>query len=136
MESIRRSASHAAGLGVEYLDGKVREVLGKKPRGVTAQEVFRNPLELVAAIGRGMEKVASPLGKAGTGVLEEANRVGEYKRGLKRGTGTDATRWAGYASREVTLDFSRSGYNTRQINMGKAFFNAAIQGTEKNSKAL
>jgi len=60
--------------------------------------------------------------------LEEATRVAIFKRSKERGL-SDLE--AGLASREATLDFSRSGTKGKKINQIIAFFNAGVQSADK-----
>ena len=60
--------------------------------------------------------------------LEAATRLGEFQRARKQGA---TPRAAGLASREVTLDFARIGAQTRALNSIVAFWNAAVEGTDK-----
>ena len=63
-----------------------------------------------------------------SGVVENATRVGIYKRAIKRGdTNVDAA----FKSREGTLDFARHGSAMKEVNALIAFFNPSIQGTDK-----
>ncbi|MCH8268985.1 MAG: hypothetical protein IH846_15870, partial [Acidobacteria bacterium] len=59
---------------------------------------------------------------------EVATRVGEFQRARQKGA---SPRAAAFASREVTLDFARIGASTRAMNSITAFWNAAVQGTDK-----
>lgn len=43
---------------------------------------------------------------------------------------------AGFASREVSLDFQRAGFKGRQANQMVAFFNAALEGPDKFARAF
>lgn len=59
---------------------------------------------------------------------ESAPRLAEFKRMLERGHSLDE---AGDAARDLTLNFARAGTWGREYNQVSAFFNAAIQGTDK-----
>jgi hypothetical protein len=68
--------------------------------------------------------------------LENATRVGEFMRAKDKANQmgmdeADAVAYAGYSSREVSLDFRRMGTRTRSWNRVTAFMNASIQGTDK-----
>lgn len=69
-------------------------------------------------------------------LVENATRLGEFKKAVKGEKGADAVFNAGLASREVTLDFARIGANTRAMNMITAFWNAHVQGLERNVRAF
>ena len=93
----------------EYLQKTFKEVV----RGKGFTNYVKHPLELF--------QIVSELG-------EKATRLGEFKRGIGRGA---TPLEAGYAGRNVTLDFSQSGTSTRAINQIIAFFNANIRGWTK-----
>jgi len=59
---------------------------------------------------------------------EAATRLGEYGKAIKGGK---TPRQAALESREVTVDFARIGNSTRAVNSIIAFWNAAVQGTDK-----
>lgn len=81
-----------------------------------AWNVAKSPIEVL--------RVASEL-------VENSTRLGEFKKL----TGPDSKKTdlqkAGFASREVTLDFARIGANMRAVNMISAFTNAQIQGLDR-----
>ncbi|MDK2957903.1 MAG: hypothetical protein PWQ57_3401 [Desulfovibrionales bacterium] len=63
---------------------------------------------------------------------ELGTRVGEARRVLRKaGPGREGAIEAGYAAREVSLDFSRAGSKGRFLNNIIAFFNASMQGMDK-----
>lgn len=67
-------------------------------------------------------------------LLENATRLGEFKR---HGAMTKAEiQKAGFASREVTLDFQRIGAQTRGLNMISAFMNAGLEGLDRTARAF
>jgi hypothetical protein len=63
---------------------------------------------------------------------EEANRIAEYAQGKKV---FPDSRWgkelAAFASRDVSIDFLKTGLWTKIINSVIPFFNVAFQGTDK-----
>ncbi len=62
-------------------------------------------------------------------IFENATRIGEFSRGMKiQGKGELGFTKAGYASRNISADFARSGEWARYIGTAKAFFNAGLQG--------
>jgi hypothetical protein len=82
-------------------------------------------------------KITNPkeLGKMGLHALqtvsehsEKANRLSEFKAGLKHG---DSALDAAFASREVTLDFAKSGHMGKEINRLVPFHNAFVQDINK-----
>lgn len=82
-----------------------------------AWNVAKSPIEVL--------RVASEL-------VENATRLGEFKKAAAGTAGTRADlQKAGFASREVTLDFARIGANMRAVNMISAFTNAQIQGLDR-----
>ncbi|MDB4893565.1 MAG: hypothetical protein JWL61_5420 [Gemmatimonadetes bacterium] len=71
-----------------------------------------------------------------SGIMENATRIGEFsavarkagKAGMSRAD-TDAA--AGFASRDVTVDFAKAGQVGRAANQLMSFFNATVQGNLK-----
>lgn len=61
--------------------------------------------------------------------FEQATRLGVYKAAIRSGLNPIE---AAKQSREATVDFSRRGSKTRDINGVVAFFNAGIQGLDKS----
>ena len=59
---------------------------------------------------------------------EAATRLGEFELARRAG---ETPRAAGLASREVSLDFARMGARSRAVNSIVAFWNAAVEGTDK-----
>ena len=59
---------------------------------------------------------------------EAATRLGEFELARKAG---ETPRAAGFASREVSLDFARMGARSRAVNSIIAFWNASVEGTDK-----
>src|SRR5690606_27486738 len=67
--------------------------------------------------------------------LEEATRLAQFRSGLEaEGRSAAGIRRAAYASREISVDFQRAGVYGRQADQMKAFFNAAIQGTDQMAR--
>jgi len=95
-----------------YLKKGLGEVIAKYPF-LNRIKYGANPIELL--------RVLSELSEQGT-------RLGEFKKARKRGATLEE---AGFASREVTLDFARVGAKTRAVNSLIAFWNANVQGTDK-----
>jgi len=99
-----------------YMQDQLADVLRKYP----VRNLIRNPIEGL--------RVLSELGEAGT-------RIGEFMKGLqKEGMSKEAIQEAGFASREVTLDFARKGAATKAMNIITAFWNAGIQGQDKMAR--
>lgn len=107
----------------DYLHGQMRELLKKK--GVLS--MCANPIEALRAFSEATEMATRlaefDLAKKGyTGVR---NRI----FGGRRNPLSNVE--AGIEARDVTLDFGRHGKSTQSLNQTIAFFNAAIQGTDK-----
>lgn len=92
-----------------YLQKNLQELISKSK----LPNIVRHPIESL--------RILSELG-------ESATRLGEFSKGLKKGA---TPLQAGFASREVTLDFARVGSKTQALNRTIAFFNANLQGTDK-----
>lgn len=66
-------------------------------------------------------------------VMEGASRVSEFRRAREQGLSSDA---AAMASKDVTLNFSRSGYRGAVTNKMVAFFNASLQDMDKMGRTF
>lgn len=77
--------------------------------------------------------VKSPVGmlRVVSELMENSTRLGEFKKVAGDSNAKADIQAAGYASREVTLDFSRIGAKMRALNMIAAFANAQVQGFDR-----
>lgn len=66
-------------------------------------------------------------------LAENATRVGEFKRAVGKGK---TPMEAAFSSREVTLDFARIGAQMRGVNALIPFFNASLEGTDREIRAF
>jgi hypothetical protein len=110
----------------QYLQKGIREMLEITNWRDTTRNTIRSPLEALRVISTFSEQVT---------------RVGEFKKmrqkALKEGkTEEEALFEAGLASREVTLDFGRSGAQGQVLNRYVAFFNAQMQGVDRIVRAF
>ena len=125
-EYLRSGASGAAmvSLDRDYMGGQIREILRKEP---TWQKVVKNPIEVMRAISE---------------ASEISTRLAEYDNARKGYTGLSnrlfgserkplTPQQAALEARDITIDFSRIGKNTKPWNRITAFFNAAVQGADK-----
>ena len=87
---------------------------------------------------RGWNVITSPIRglRAVSEMIENATRVAEFSKALGKGVGKEAMQEAGFAAREVTLDFARIGARMRAYNMITAFANAQIQGVDRMVRAF
>jgi hypothetical protein len=69
-------------------------------------------------------------------LIENATRLGEFKRVSGGLTEKAAIQEGGMASREGTVDFARMGAKTRAMSLITAFFNAAVQGEDRVIRAF
>lgn len=81
-------------------------------------------------------KDAAGLAKLSASLVEEATRVGEFKRLTKGETSGPKVFEGGYASREITVDFNRIGRKMAAANAITAFQNVSIQGLDRTFRAL
>lgn len=101
-----------------HLQRQLKDIL----TGGTVKHVWRHPIDSL--------RILSELGEAGT-------RLGEFSRGIaKEGMTTEGMMRAAFASREVTLDFSRRGAKMGALNQITAFLNANLQGLDKTARAF
>ncbi len=107
----------------DYLHGQMRDLLKKK----SVLSMCANPIEALRAFSEATEMATRlaefDLAKKGyTGI---GNRLfGKERKPLSNVE-------AGIEARDVTLDFGRHGKSTQSLNQTIAFFNAAIQDTDK-----
>lgn len=107
----------------DYLHGQMRDLLKKK----SVLSMCANPIEALRAFSEATEMATRlaefDLAKKGyTGI---GNRLfGKERKPLSNVE-------AGIDARDITLDFGRHGKSTQSMNQTVAFFNAAIQGTDK-----
>lgn len=107
----------------DYLHGQMRDLLKKK----SVLSMCANPIEALRALSEATE-MATRLAEfdlAKNGYTGIGNRL--FGKDRKPLSNTEA----GIEARDVTLDFGRHGKSTQSLNQIIAFFNAAIQGTDK-----
>lgn len=107
----------------DYLHGQMRDLLKNK----SVLSMCANPIEALRALSEATE-MATRLAEfdlAKNGYTGIGNRLfGKDRKPL-------SNLEAGIEARDVTLDFGRHGNSTQRMNQTIAFFNAAIQGTDK-----
>lgn len=115
--------SSMVSLDRDYLHGQMRDLLKKK----SVLSMCANPIEALRAFSEATE-MATRLAEfdlAKNGYTGIGNRL--FGKDRKPLSNTEA----GIEARDVTLDFGRHGKSTQSLNQTIAFFNAAIQGTDK-----
>lgn len=105
----------------QYLQQHLFELDKETGLGSRAWNVAKSPLEVL---------------RIGSELMENATRLGEFKRAMVGESGKSAIQDAGFESREVTLDFQRIGAQTRGLNMIAAFMNASIEGMDRTVRAF
>lgn len=105
----------------EYIEQKVFKLEGETGLMSKSWNVVKSPLEML--------RVASE-------VIENASRIGAYKRATKGESDAGAIFEGGMSSRDVTLDFQRVGAKMRAANMIVAFLNPGVQGLDKTYQAF
>ncbi|WP_050613329.1 LPD38 domain-containing protein [Bacillus testis] len=111
----------------EYLQNDLRTLI-KEPVLKKVARTLSKPKELPF---KAFDKALEPLRKISE-ITEEATRVGEFKKGIKKGA---TPQEAAFASRDL-IDFSRAGNLGRQYNQVTAFFNAAVQSIDKLARTF
>lgn len=107
----------------DYLHGQMRDLLKKK----SVLSMCANPIEALRAFSEATEMSTrlAEFDLAKKGYTGMGNRLfGKERKPLSNVE-------AGIEARDVTLDFGRHGKRTQSWNQTVAFFNAAIQGTDK-----
>lgn len=127
---VKSGGAHAAmvSLDRDYLSGHLRELFSRKS---TLSKVVRNPIEVLRAISEATE-VATRLGEFSNA---RKGYTGLYSRLTKTNLNPKSLGEASIASRDITIDFSRTGTHTKTANKVVAFFNATIQGGDKLMRA-
>ena len=127
---VKSGGAHAAmvSLDRDYLSGHLRELFSRKS---TLSKVVRNPMEVLRAISEATE-VATRLGEFSNA---RKGYTGLYSRLTKTNLKPKSLGEASIASRDITIDFSRTGTHTKTANKVVAFFNATIQGGDKLVRA-
>ena len=67
---------------------------------------------------------------------EQAPRLAEFKKVSQGAAGGAKLTEAGFAAREITLDFQRVGAKVSALNSITAFMNVSIQGLDKTARAF
>ena len=127
---VKSGGAHATmvSLDRDYLSGHLRELFSRKS---TLSKVARNPMEVLRAISEATE-VATRLGEFSNA---RKGYAGLYSRLTKTNLNPKSLGEASIASRDITIDFSRTGTHTKSWNKIDAFFNATIQGGDKLVRA-
>lgn len=130
-EYMKSGAAHAAmvSLDRDYLSGQLRDIMIRKSN---VTKLIKNPIELLRAMSEATEMATrlAEFDNARKGYTGIGNRLfGKDRKPL-------TVREAALESRDITLDFSRRGSHTKTANRVVAFFNAAIQGTDKMARAF
>lgn len=125
-EYMRSGAAQAnlVSLDRNYLSGQMRELL---QRPSVKKMITTNPIEVLRGLSEATE-MATRLAEFHN-VRKGYTGIGNRLFSRKRSPGS--IQEAALESRDVTLDFSRMGSHTKSLNKTIAFFNAAIQGTDK-----
>lgn len=130
-EYQKSGAAHAAmvSLDRDYLGGKVRDIVKRESKFT---KLVKNPIEALRAMSEATEMATrlAEYDNARKGYTSVGNRLFSKERKPL------SAREAALESRDITLDFSRRGTHTKKINQVVAFFNAAIQGTDKMARAF
>lgn len=115
---LKSGGANAAMVSVDrqYLSQHVFQLSKETGLMERAWNVMKSPVEVL--------RIASEL-------VENSTRLGEFKKLTDAASTKPDIQQAGFASREVTLDFARIGANMRAVNMISAFTNAQIQGLDR-----
>jgi hypothetical protein len=100
----------------DYIQNNVFELSQKTGLIDSIQNVVKHPLHLMQVFSE---------------LTEQSTRVGEALRVLKGDFSPENIAKAGYAARDITIDFQKIGAKTRAMNSITAFFNAQIGGVAK-----
>jgi hypothetical protein len=120
---LKGGGANAAMVSIDrnYIQSNIFKLDAQAPFRERAWNVVTKPVQWM--------QVASEL-------MENATRVGEFKRATKGSLEKGISQKGAFASREVTLDFGRIGAQTRALNQISAFFNAHMQGLDRTFRAF
>ena len=123
---MKSGGANAAMLSLDrrYLQTELFKLIGENPEAdfiKKAWNIATKPVEWL--------RISSEL-------IENATRLGEFKKAVGDNASKDALLSGGLDSREVTLDFARVGDQARAMNMITAFFNAQVQGIDRAVRAV
>ncbi len=123
---MKSGGANAAMLSLDrrYLQTELFKVIGENPEAdfvKKAWNIATKPVEWL--------RISSEL-------IENATRLGEFKKAVGTDVSKDSLLSGGLDSREVTLDFARVGDQARAMNMITAFFNAQVQGIDRAVRAI
>jgi len=123
----------SGGSGSSYTNAQ-RTTLKNTLKGILPEVADGNKPKLKRAVDNTVNAAKHPLktyldvvGNI-SNMMEEGTRVGEFKRTLEK---TNDLKKSALESRNITVDFSRSGIQARDLNRYIAFLNANIQGLDK-----
>lgn len=103
-----------------YLQKNLRQILGQTMKDKKLN-IITKPIEILRAI---------------TEFTEEATRLGEFAKGVKKeGMSLEGLRKSALSSRDL-MDFLRGGTLGKEANKAIPFFNAQIQGIDKMVRAF
>jgi len=116
-QSTGAAHSMMVSLDRDYLQRAMRSIYERKPSEHVV-DYAKHPLDALRALSE---------------FAEEATRIGEFGKGTHWGKATDINKIleAAISSRDITVDFSRSGDLGKQANRITAFFNAGVGGMDK-----
>lgn len=123
---MKSGGANAAMLSLDrrYLQTELFKLIGNNPEAdfvKKAWNIATKPIEWL--------RISSEL-------IENATRLGEFKKAVGEDASKDSLLSGGLDSREVTLDFARVGDQARAMNMITAFFNAQVQGIDRAVRAV
>lgn len=107
--------------GNKYLNENIFKLEKETGFRETAFNVVKKPLDFMRLAGE---------------LVEQGTRLAEFKAVTKGATQGSKIFEGGFASREVTIDFSRMGAKLSAYNSITAFMNVSIQGLDRTVRAL
>ena len=139
-----REVVRAARAGGVFYSGEFDEYLDRRTGAINFDEMFRPKSLLRRIYNRDVKGAARDVLTLGpvrrlNNSIEMMTRLAEFEA-VRQAAGAPGGRRAiaeaGQAAADVTLDFSRGGTLSRDINYISAFFNAAMLGTDKLARFI
>lgn len=120
---LKGGGANAALVSVDrqYVQEHIFKLAGETGLFDRALNVVKSPLEMLRVTGE---------------LIENATRLGEFKKATQGATDKATVQEGAYDSREVTLNYSRVGSKMRAVNMISAFTMAQITGVDRVFRAF
>jgi len=117
---LKAGGANSAMVSVDrnYIENNVMQLAQDPTFGDRVKNVVMKPIDFLRMVSE---------------LAENATRLGEFKRGIAKGK---SPMEAAFSAREITLDFARIGAQMRGANAIVPFFNAQVEGTDREIRGF